>query len=137
MVGADMLARHKGHAQPRRRPWEPLRQLSDRTPLRIKLITAMLALVIMALAAISVASVVVLRSYLTTQQDGTLRIVFGDIAPAPAPAFAGAPPGIAYQVRGYPGVYAGIEVGGTQLSPVNSGMGGLGNGPQGPPLPEI
>ena len=132
-----MLARHKGHAQPRRRPWEPLRQLSDRTPLRIKLITAMLALVIMALAAISVASVVVLRSYLTTQQDGTLPIVFGNIAQAPAAAFGPAPPGFAYQVKGYPGVYAGIEVGGNQLSPVNSGLGGMGNGPQGPALPEI
>jgi len=42
-------------------PWAPLKQLSDRTPLRTKLITAMLALVIMALVAIGITSVVVLR----------------------------------------------------------------------------
>ena len=50
--------------------WEPLKQLSDRTPLRTKLITAVLALVIMALAAISITSVVVLRS--TCIRSGTL-----------------------------------------------------------------
>jgi two-component system OmpR family sensor kinase len=50
-----------------------LKRLSDRTPLRTKLITALLSLVIMALAAISVASVVMLRSYVTTQNDGTLQ----------------------------------------------------------------
>ncbi len=51
------------------RRWSPLgagRRLSDRTPLRTKLITAVLVLVIMALAAISFTSVYVLRSYLTT-----------------------------------------------------------------------
>jgi two-component system OmpR family sensor kinase len=49
------------------------RGLSDRTPLRTKLIAAVLVLVVIALAAISVASDVVLRSYLTTQQDSTLK----------------------------------------------------------------
>jgi two-component system OmpR family sensor kinase len=49
------------------------KRLSDRTPLRTKLITAVLALVIMALAAISVASVYMLRSYVTTQHDSDLR----------------------------------------------------------------
>ena len=43
----------------RARPWEPLRRISDRTPLRTKLITAVLALVIMALLAISIASVAI------------------------------------------------------------------------------
>ncbi len=57
--------------------WEPLKQLSNRTPLRTKLITAVLALVIMALAAISITSVVVLRQYLYTQRDNQLRAVFG------------------------------------------------------------
>ncbi len=56
--------------------WEPLRRLSDRTPLRTKLITAVLALVIMALAAISITSVVVLQ-YLYTQRDAQLQAVFG------------------------------------------------------------
>ena len=46
-----------------------LKGLSDRTPLRTKLITSVLILVIMALAAISFTSVYVLHSYLTTQED--------------------------------------------------------------------
>ena len=40
-----------------------LRQLPGRTPLRVKMITALLALVIMALAVISVASLTVFRNY--------------------------------------------------------------------------
>jgi two-component system OmpR family sensor kinase len=59
----------------RLRLWEPVKRLSDRTPLRTKLITAMLALVIMALVAISVTSVVVLQ-FLYTQHDGQLRAEF-------------------------------------------------------------
>ena len=51
---------------------QSLRQLSDRTPLRTKLITAVLALVIAALAAISVASIYVLHSYLIHQHDADI-----------------------------------------------------------------
>ena len=54
-----------------------LRRLSDRAPLRTKLIAAVLALVVMALAAISVASVVVLRTYLNTQRDTQLTESLG------------------------------------------------------------
>ncbi|HEY1706240.1 MAG TPA: histidine kinase dimerization/phospho-acceptor domain-containing protein, partial [Trebonia sp.] len=50
-------------------PWGAGKRLSDRTPLRTKLITSVLILVIMALAAISFTSVYVLHSYLTTQED--------------------------------------------------------------------
>ena len=53
-------------------PVTAIQRLSDRTPLRTKLITAVLALVIMALAAISVASVVMVREYVTTQHDSDL-----------------------------------------------------------------
>jgi len=53
-------------------PVTALQRLSDRTPLRTKLITAVLVLVIMALAAISVASVVMVRSYVTSQPDDDL-----------------------------------------------------------------
>jgi two-component system, OmpR family, sensor kinase len=74
MTGAGGLA---GQARRRSRPWEPLKRLSDRTSLRTKLITAVLALVIMALAAISITSVVVLQ-YLYTQRDTQLRTVLGD-----------------------------------------------------------
>jgi two-component system OmpR family sensor kinase len=55
------------------KPVETMRRLSVRTPLRTKLITAVLGLVILAIAAISVASVYMLRSYVTTQHDGELR----------------------------------------------------------------
>ncbi len=44
-----------------------LRQLPGRTPLRVKMITALLALVIIALTIISVASLTVFRSYLQGQ----------------------------------------------------------------------
>ncbi|HXJ24433.1 MAG TPA: hypothetical protein VNH17_01975, partial [Streptosporangiaceae bacterium] len=50
-----------------------MRSLSARTPLRTKLITALLGLVIIAIAAISVASTYMLRSYLVTQHDNELR----------------------------------------------------------------
>jgi two-component system, OmpR family, sensor kinase len=80
------------HAPPPPRPpghprgqLRSLRQLSERTPLRTKLITAVLALVIAALAAISVTSVWVMHNYLTTQYDRTLRSSFqyatGDLTP--------------------------------------------------------
>jgi len=51
------------------------RALFDRTPLRTKLITAVLALVIVALAAISVASTYMLRSYVTEQHDSEIQSV--------------------------------------------------------------
>jgi two-component system, OmpR family, sensor kinase len=54
-------------------PVGALRQFSHRTPLRTKLITSVLVLVIIALAAISVASSYMLRSYLITQHDTDLR----------------------------------------------------------------
>ena len=58
------------------RRWQALRDLPDRTSLRTKLITGLLALVIVAVAAISVSSVWVLRSYLTSQDDSQLRAVY-------------------------------------------------------------
>jgi two-component system OmpR family sensor kinase len=122
------------------RPWEGLRRLSDRTPLRTKLITSVLVLVIMALAAISVASVVVLRNYLTTQQDGTVGAAFANFSQQPSNLFDPQhPPGYAYQARPYQGVYVGIQLPGSQLSPVNvsAGPGGLGTGPQSPSLPYV
>ena len=56
----------------RRSPWAAAKSISDRTPLRTKLITAVLVLVIMAIAAIGVASTYMLRNYITTQPDGSL-----------------------------------------------------------------
>ena len=59
-----------------KRPWPALRDLSDRTPLRTKLIASLLVLVAAALVAISVSSGWILRSYLTTQRDGQLQSAF-------------------------------------------------------------
>jgi two-component system OmpR family sensor kinase len=55
------------------RAWASLRSLPARTPLRVKLLTAVLALVAIALAVISIAGISVLRSYLLNQSDNTLQ----------------------------------------------------------------
>jgi two-component system, OmpR family, sensor kinase len=69
MAGQEVLSSHQ-KARPRPAGWP--RRLSQRTPLRTKLITAVLGLVILALAAISIASVYMLRGYVTTQDDSLL-----------------------------------------------------------------
>ncbi len=53
--------------------WRSARQFPGRTPLRIKLVAAVLALVTAALAVISIAGIAFLRSYLLGQADRTLR----------------------------------------------------------------
>ena len=63
--------------------FKTLRRLSDRTPLRTKLITALLGLVIIAIAAISVASVVMLRTYVETRQDSALQASSSDYFNSP------------------------------------------------------
>jgi two-component system, OmpR family, sensor kinase len=72
-------------------PWRPqgdpdsrprrgaFRRLSERTPLRTKLIASVLALVAMALAAIMVVSFVIVQSDLYTQRDRQLEGVFGTL----------------------------------------------------------
>jgi len=57
--------------------WRSVRQLPDRTPLRVKLITAVLALVAVALAVISIAGIAFLRSYLLGQADNQLASLAG------------------------------------------------------------
>jgi two-component system, OmpR family, sensor kinase len=52
--------------------WESLRRLPERTPLRVKLITAVLALVAVALLVMSVAGLSFLRTYLLGQADAQL-----------------------------------------------------------------
>jgi two-component system OmpR family sensor kinase len=56
-------------------PWRAIRQLPSRTPLRVKLITAVLALVAFALVLISVAGISFLKSYLLAQADNQLRVM--------------------------------------------------------------
>ena len=105
------------------RPWEGLRDLSDRTSLRTKLITGLLALVIVAIAAISISSLWVLRSYLTAQDDNTLRSaqhsVYNEVV-------SGDPivrPGQTVPVHPLLNVYAGVQQPGTALSPPKSESG--------------
>ncbi len=79
-----------------RRPRRAIRRLSERTPLRVKLITALLALVIIALGAIGVASVYVLHSYLTAQSDTELK---GALSRLDTDSLISNPPGYLYPVR--------------------------------------
>src|SRR5690242_14416200 len=66
------------------RRWRAAQRLPDRVPLRIKLITAVLGLVAIALIAISVAGISFLRSYLVGQQDDALRVLGNSPQGAPA-----------------------------------------------------
>jgi two-component system OmpR family sensor kinase len=92
------------------RPWRALHQLSSRTPLRTKLITALLALVIVALAAISVSSGWLLRSYLTEPYDSQVTSDFNGITSSGS---IGLLPGQSYQQGNF---LVGIETPGTSLS---------------------
>ena len=101
------------------RPWEALRDLSDRTSLRTKLITGLLALVIVAIAAISISGVWVLRSYLTSQDDSQLKSVYSLIN---SQGFSPPPtPGVVYQLHG---ILVAVEEPGTPLS-ASQQQGGL------------
>jgi two-component system, OmpR family, sensor kinase len=103
------------------RPWLALRRLSGRTPLRTKLIAALLALVIVALAAITISSGWLLRSYLTEPYDTELTTVFQNVTSSSG---IGLLPGQSSQVGG--GIVLGIEQPGTALSV--SGMQSTGHG---------
>jgi two-component system, OmpR family, sensor kinase len=63
------------------RAWQRLRALPDRTPLRVKLITAMLGLVIIALAVISFATQAVYRGYLMNQAQNQLVHYYDQVIP--------------------------------------------------------
>ncbi len=84
----------------RSRQWQAARQLPGRVPLRIKLITAVLALVAIALAAISIGGILVLRNYLLGQSDAGLaayqdqatRVVQGCLANPGACPYPGGNP---------------------------------------------
>jgi len=89
------------------------RRVSERTPLRTKLITAVLLLVIMALAAISIASVYMLRGYVTTQHDPQLNGVLTQLENNPETLRREVLPGTA---NTYEGSVVGIQLPGHQLS---------------------
>src|ERR1700733_4502075 len=93
-------------------------RLSDRTPLRTKLITAVLVLVIIALSVISVGSVIIVRSTLYTQRDTQLETAFSHVVSA----YESAPAGTSLQVNTaspYPyggGLVYGLQQLGSQVS---------------------
>jgi two-component system OmpR family sensor kinase len=66
--------------EPRGGPWRSPRQLLGRTPLRVKLITAVLTLVAIALVIISVAGIGFLRKYLLQQQDTVLQTTANQVS---------------------------------------------------------
>ena len=130
MSGADNQADHLAAVTPAppwrhrdERRWSYLRSVSARTPLRTKLITAVLVLVILALAAISVASNLVLRSYLTGQQDSNLRGALLSVSSHLPPVV----PGQAYQAG--QDLIAGVVLPGQQFTnpPNGGGFPGMGN----------
>jgi two-component system OmpR family sensor kinase len=86
--------------------------ISQRTSLRTKLVTAVLGLVIVALVVISALSTWILRSYLTTQSDSTLRTAYSAVLNSGNGTFS-ATPGYAYNRGGF--TY-GIQTTGNQLS---------------------
>ena len=55
------------------RPWRAVRRVSARTPLRTKLISALLALVVLALAALGMVGISILRGYLLGPYDSELQ----------------------------------------------------------------
>jgi two-component system, OmpR family, sensor kinase len=117
---------------PVRSPLAAARRLSDRTPLRTKLITALLALVVMALAAISIASVYMLRGYVTTQRDNQLTQDFQSISPY---SLARVSAGTAQPT--YSGMVLGIQLPGHQLSWPSTSNNQFNSGAVPGPLPSL
>src|SRR5579863_9737832 len=124
-AGADSTARQR-----RMQPWQALSELNDRTSLRGKLITALLALVAVGLVAISVASVMVLRTYLVSQDDNQLRHTYSTISGGSLSFQVG-------QVNGHYGsnLIWGIQEQGTPLSMSGSGPGQFGQPQSVPSVP--
>jgi two-component system, OmpR family, sensor kinase len=109
----------EGTADRAARPRQGLRDLPGRMSLRAKLITGLLALVIAAVAAISVSSVWVLRSYLTSQDDNQLRAVYNSVVSQ----VDNLTPGQTYSVHGVSNMVVGVQEPGTPLTPSGSQSG--------------
>ena len=71
------------------RPWQAVRRLSARTSLRTKLVTALLALVAIALAVMSFVGVAVFGNYLQNQVDVQLRGLDAQVVNDPAAYLGG------------------------------------------------
>jgi two-component system OmpR family sensor kinase len=117
-------------------PVSAAKRLYDRTPLRTKLITAVLGLVILALAAISIASSVMLGRYVTTQRDFQLQSNFQGLFQGPnARIVPLVTPGDAIALN--TGMVLGVQLPGHQLTwmpiPNSPNM----NGTEAGPLPSL
>jgi two-component system OmpR family sensor kinase len=123
------------HRSERRR--NVLLRLSDRTPLRTKLITALLALVIMALAAISVVSVTIVRSDLYSQRDTPLAQAFDHLeSQAESSPLSGTfQPNTSYPLDA--GFIYGLQVIGSQISEGNAGNTGFGKSVMTQSVPQL
>jgi two-component system OmpR family sensor kinase len=134
MAGADMAEETEVTASSRtgsRRwsPWGAGKRISDRTPLRTKLITAVLVLVMLALVAISFSSVYVLRSYLTTQNDGPVRSAYRSlIQELEGPVTFKSVNTLGQLPGNFANVYAGLQQYGAQLNPPAPTGGIIGGG---------
>ena len=115
---------------PPTRLWNAARQLPDRTPLRVKLISALLALVAIALAVISIAGISVLKSYLLGQADSTLENLSSESSRTVGEYLLGAQPAVDYG-----GVALAWLPSGGRLQPVIDPAAGLGRQSQGRILP--
>jgi len=100
-------------------PLSAMRRLSQRTPLRVKLITALLALVALALAVISFTSTAVFQGYLLSQADGQIAGLLSNahssLVNPPTPGDIGQP-GLYYTGYTTPGyVVEALDVNGDPL----------------------
>jgi two-component system OmpR family sensor kinase len=133
--GASSQARLRSARYWTAQRWRALLTVPNRTPLRTKLLAALLALVIIALAAISVSSFWLLRSYLTSQDDPSLRAAYGTIVsqqaypPVPGQVYA----------YGHSNILVGLEQQGVPLSPANTqgGEPSYGGSSRMPSLPAV
>ena len=83
-AGASSQGGHLGA-----RSWQAVRRLSARTSLRTKLVTALLALVAIALAVMSFVGVAVFGNYLQNQVDAQLRSLDAQVQNDPSAFFGG------------------------------------------------
>jgi two-component system OmpR family sensor kinase len=99
--------------------WQSVRQLPARTPLRAKLITAVLALVAIALAVISFAGLSVIRTYLLNQADSEITRLYDNLSGQQGPFGLGRAPSFA------PDPWTAQAVIGGQVIPVEDATGGI------------
>ncbi len=100
--------------------WHGFRRLLDRTPLRVKLTTAVLAPLGVALVIISVAGMLVFRDYLMSRADSQLTNQYHEVTAAMRQSSSpyGGPPGVRFGIIYVQGPYIDVvRLQGHQLSP--------------------